>query len=89
MAVSEEHLRRAVDEVLEPAWPQEQRRAAKRLAYSTVRRVVGGTLALWLLGLVVHLIVGGTFPWVYFGFIALLATIAAFGQDDRSHLRRE
>jgi hypothetical protein len=90
MAVSEEHLRRAVDEVLEPAWPRERRRAARRMSLSTLSRVVGGCLALWALGFVVHLLVGGNFPWLYFGLIALLAAIAAStNQGDRTHLRRD
>jgi len=90
MAISEEQLRRAVDEVLEPVWPQERRRAVRRLAYSTLRRVAGGALVLWSLGFVVHLIVGAPFPWAYFGFIALLATIVALPDPgDRRHLRRD
>jgi hypothetical protein len=90
MAVSEEHLRRAVDEVLEPAWPRERRRAAKRLGYRTLGRIAGGCLALWGLGFLVHLLVGGHFPWVFFGVITLLASIAAsITQADTSYLRRE
>ncbi len=45
MAVSEELLRRAVDEILEPAWPHERRRAARRLSYQTLTRIMGGFLA--------------------------------------------
>jgi len=86
MAVSEESLGRAVDEVLEPAWMRERRRAAMRLGYYTVRRIVGSFLALWGLGFVAHLLVGGHFPWVFFGLIALLASIAASTtQSDRAH----
>ena len=47
MAVSEELLRHAVDEILEPAWPHERRRAARRLSYQTFSRIMGGFLALW------------------------------------------
>jgi fatty acid desaturase len=88
MALSEEHLRSAVDEVLEPAWPRERRRAARRLGLRTTIRIVWGCLALWVLGFVVHLWVGVSFPWVFFGVIALLASVAASGQEDHVHLRR-
>lgn len=88
MALSEEYLRNAVDEVLEPAWPRERRRAARRLHLRTMSRIAGGCLALWGLGFVVHLWVGVSFPWVFFGVIALLATVAASGQEDHRHLRR-
>jgi hypothetical protein len=90
MAVSEELLRQAVDEILEPAWPRERRRASRRLGYHAVARIIGGFLALWGLGFASHLLVGGSFPWVFFGLIALLASIAAFAtQCDRSHLYRD
>jgi fatty acid desaturase len=88
MALSEEHLRSAVDEVLEPAWPRERRRAARRLRLRTISRIAGGCVALWGLGFVVHLWVGGSFPWLFFGVIALLATVAASVQEDHAHLRR-
>jgi hypothetical protein len=56
MAISEEHLRRAVDDVLEPAWLRERQRAARRLFSSTLGRVVGALLVLWVLALVVYLL---------------------------------
>ncbi len=90
MAASEELLRRAVDQVLEPAWPLERRRAARRLGYHVLARIVGGFFVLWGLGITAHLLVGGPFPWMFFGLIALLAsTAAALTQCDRSHLRRD
>jgi hypothetical protein len=90
MTVAEEHMRRSVDEVLEPAWPRERRRAARRLGYRTLRRIAGGCLALWGLGFLVHLVVGGSFPWASFGLIALLSSVAAStSQGDRTHLRRD
>jgi hypothetical protein len=89
MAFSERQLRHAVDEVLEPVWPRERRRAARRLCVRSLGRIAGGCLALWGLGFVVHLWVGVSFPWVFFGVIALLATVAASGQEDHSHLRRQ
>jgi len=90
MSVSEEILRRAVDQVLEPAWPLERRRAARRLTYHVLARIVGGFIVLWGLGITVHLLVGGPFPWMFFGVIALLAsTAASLSQCDPSHLRRD
>ena len=90
MALSEEHLRHAVDQVLEPAWPLERRRAARRLSFHVLARIAGGFLALWGLGITAHLLVGGPFPWMFFGLIALLASAAAaMTQCDRSHLRRD
>ena len=58
MAISEEHLRRAVDDVLEPAWPWESRRVARRLVSSTLGRLAGTLLVLWVLALVVYLLTG-------------------------------
>jgi hypothetical protein len=90
MAVSEELLRQAVDEVLEPAWPRERSRALRRLRNQTLARIVGSFLVLWGLGLGAHLVVGGSFPWMCFGLIALMASVAAFiTQDDRPYLRRD
>jgi len=87
MAISDEHLRRAVDEVLEPVWRHEHRLTVRRRAYSTGCRVLAGAFALWFLGFVVHLVVGVPFRWGYFGIIALLASIASLpAVVDRSHL---
>jgi hypothetical protein len=58
MVISEGHLRRAVDDVFEPAWPRECRRAARRLLSSTVGRVTVALLALWVLAIVVYLFTG-------------------------------
>ena len=90
MASPEEHLRHAVDEVLEPAWPRERRRALVRLGVSAARRFVCGVLGLWTLALIVHAVVGPPFPWVAFGLVALLATavVSACDLGDGSHLRR-
>jgi hypothetical protein len=86
----EEHLRHAVDEVLEPAWPRERRRALMRLAAPTAGRFVRGVLGLWALALTVHVVVGPPFPWVAFGLVTLLATavVSACDLGDGSHLRR-
>jgi hypothetical protein len=90
MASSEEHLRHAVDEILEPAWPRERRRALRRVARSMLGRFAGGVLALWTLALVVHVIVGPPFPLLAFGLTTLLATavVVLCDLEDRSHLRR-
>jgi acyl-CoA synthetase (AMP-forming)/AMP-acid ligase II len=86
MATSEEHLGQAVDEVLDPAWPDERRRALRRWSYSTVGRVAAGLLALWAFGL----IIGLTLPWTFYGFMGLMMTSAAFSQEEgREHLRRD
>jgi hypothetical protein len=58
MAIYEEHLRHAVDEVLEPAWPREYRRAARRLHSSTLGRLASALVVLWVLALVVYLLSG-------------------------------
>lgn len=90
MVTSEEHLAGAVDEVLDPAWEDERRRAVRRWAYCTAERVAGGLLALWALGLVMHFIVGLTVPWMSFGFMGVLMAVLAFSQSEgRTHLRKE
>jgi hypothetical protein len=89
MSLSEEHLRKAVDDVLEPAWEDERRRAAAWHTWCTLGRVVGGMFALGALGLVARLVVGLTFPWTFWAFVAGLVTIAAFHDArDPAHLRR-
>jgi len=86
MADSEEHLARAVDEVLDPAWIDERRRALRRWSYSTIGRVAIGMLALW----VFDLLIGMALPWVFFVFMAVLMTGSAFSQEEgREHLRQE
>jgi hypothetical protein len=90
MAIFEEHLRQAVDDVLEPAWPRERRRAHRRLSWSTLGRLAGGLAVLWLLAFVVRLITGEAFPWFAFGLVTFLATVVALPEPgDRSHLRRD
>jgi hypothetical protein len=90
VALSEEFLRRAVDDVLEPAWPRERRRASRRLARSMVSRLAGGLVALWAMALVVRVVVGPPFPWLAFGMITLMAStvVVLCDLEDRSHLRR-
>jgi hypothetical protein len=88
-AVSEEYLQRAVDEVLEPAWPREKRRELLRLARYSMGRIVIFILALLSLSIAVNLLFGGIVPWTFFAFISLL-TLAVGTPDlrERSHLRR-
>jgi hypothetical protein len=86
MATSEEQVARAVDEVLDPAWPNERRRALRRWSYSTIGRVAVGLVALWVFGV----IVGMTLPWTFYGVMGLMMTSAAFCQEEgREHLRRQ
>jgi hypothetical protein len=87
--VTEEYLQRAVDEVLEPAWPREKRRELLRLARCSLGRVVVFMLALLVFCLAVHLLFG-VVPWAFFAFISLLALVGATPElRERSHLRRE
>jgi len=87
MPLSDDQLRRAVDEVLDPIWHQEHRRARQHRVTSTVGRMAGGMLVLWALALVVQLVVGVTVPWVAFGFVTLLATVLAmWDAPDHPHL---
>ena len=89
MATSEDHLAQAVDEVLDPAWPDERRRALRRWSYATIGRVAGGLLGLWALGFVLGLVAGLTLPWTFFAFMGVMMTGAAFSQDEgREHLHR-
>lgn len=89
MSVSEEHIRRSVDEVLEPAWPNEHRRAARRWYYSTLARAAVGTLGFWGLALLIYLLVGVAFPWTFYAFIGGLTAVAALSDArDPDHLRR-
>jgi hypothetical protein len=89
MAFSEDQLYQAVDEILGPVWPREQRRAAHRLALGAFGRWAGGMTALFALSLVLRLAVGLMLPWGFFCFMAVLAGLAAIpDRDDRSHLHR-
>jgi hypothetical protein len=90
MAASDEQLAHAVDDVLDPAWEGERRQAMRRWAWATAGRVAGGLVVLWVLGLVMHFIVGLTLPWVFFGFMGVLMAVFAFSESEgREHLRRE
>jgi len=90
MASSDEQLAQAVDAVLTPAWPDARRRALRRRSCATIGRVAGGLVGLWALGLVAHLVVGLTLPWIFFGCMGAMMTLAAFSQQEgREHLRRE
>ncbi len=87
MGTPEEHLRQAVDEVLEPAWPKERRRAARRRLGATLLRVGVFLSAIWGLALVVFLITGAMLPWTFFAFMSALAFFAAQRESgDCKHL---
>jgi hypothetical protein len=89
VSVSEEHLRRAVDEALEPVWPNERRRASRRLVLSTLGRAALGVLGFWGLAVGVYLLVGAVFPWTFYAFIGGLTVVAALHDArDPDHLRR-
>jgi hypothetical protein len=88
MPVSDEDLRRAVDDVLVPAWPREQLRARRRHWRSTVGRIVGGVLGFWGLASATSLPRGQFPPWTFLAFIAALTTAAGFhAARDPEHLR--
>ena len=88
MSVSEEHLRQSVDDVLEPAWPGERRRAARSWFCSTLARAALGTLAFWGLALALHLLFGLALPWTFYAFVGGATTMAALREArDPDHLR--
>ena len=86
--MSGERIDEAVDEILEPAWARERRRALRRWRLETGVRLIAGLLALWAMCFVLRLVVGLALPWTFFGFMTLLMAGAAFSQTDgREHLR--
>jgi hypothetical protein len=88
MALSEDHIQRAVDEALEPAWPHERHRALQRWRWATAGRITAGLATLFALGLALRLMFGMTLPWVFYGFMGALMTVLAFSQSEgREHLR--
>ncbi|MGP0030370.1 MAG: hypothetical protein ACLPVF_07675 [Acidimicrobiales bacterium] len=90
MSVSEEHLRRAVDDVLEPVWPDERRRAARGWFYGTLARAALGILGFWGLAVVMYLVFGLALPWTFYAFIGGMTTMAALHEArDPEHLRRD
>ncbi|MGO8870071.1 MAG: hypothetical protein ACLQPH_01485 [Acidimicrobiales bacterium] len=90
MSISEEHLRPIVDDVLEPAWPVERRRASRRWMWATLIRVAAGVLGFWGLALAVSLMVGVAFPWSFYAFIGGLTAVLGLHQArDPEHLRRD
>lgn len=87
MSGSEEHLRQAVDDVLEAAWPDERRRASRQLVASTVWRAVCGVLAFWAMGVALAAF-GLTLPWTFYAFIGGLTLVVALHEArDPEHLR--
>jgi hypothetical protein len=88
MPVSDEDLRRAVDDVLEPAWPREHLRARRLYRRSTVGRIVGGVLGFWGLAFATWLPQGGPPSWGFLLAIAGLTTAAGLhAARDPEHLR--
>jgi len=85
----EPSLQRAVDEVLEAAWPNERRRAVVRMATSVLGRVAVFVLALLIFSLAVKLFCGLVVPWTFFAFTTVLALVCAAGEAERAHLRRQ
>jgi hypothetical protein len=89
MSVSEDDMRRAVDDVLEPAWPSEHRLARRRWRRATVARAVVGTLLLWALASGISLLIGRTLPPTFYAFVGGLAFVGALHEGhDPDHLRR-
>ncbi len=90
VTVSEEQLRRAVDEALEPVWPNERRRASRRLVLSTLGRAALGILGFYGLALAVYLFIGVVFPLTFYAFIGGLTVVAALHEArDPEHLRHD
>ena len=90
MALSEDHIRRAVDEALEPVWAHERSRALRRWAWGTAGRVAVGMLSLAAVGVAVHLAFGRSLPWTFFAVTGALMSAAAFSQrEGREHLGRD
>jgi hypothetical protein len=85
MAISEDHIRRAVDEILDPAWARERRRAAWRMSRTTLGRVIPGLLVLWVVAIVAHLVLAVNIPWVFFGVLAFVGTTLAALVDWDDH----
>jgi hypothetical protein len=90
MSRAEDHIRSMVDQTLEPVWSYERCRALWRWRCETAGRVGAGLVALLILGIGVHLLVGVTVPWTFFGFTGFLMTVLAFSQTEgREHLRQD
>jgi hypothetical protein len=89
VASSAPHLRQAVDEVLDAAWPKERLRALVRLAASTTGRVAVFLLALVGLGVGLRVLFGVVVPWTFYIFVGVLAIVCARpGAAETRHLRR-
>jgi hypothetical protein len=84
MSDAEDHLHRAVDEVLEPAFPREQRRVAWRSTARALGRVAGLLLGVWIMGLVARLLFGLVLPWTFFALLALISTGVVLHQSRES-----
>ena len=79
-----------VDEVLEAAWPREQRRARRRMTLAMFGRTALFIGALGLLSLAVWLLFGLVVPWTFFVFMTVLALVGARpDSQERGVLRRD
>jgi hypothetical protein len=88
VSMSGERMEQAVDDILEPVWVRERRRALRRWNFETGIRLAAGLLPLWGICLILWLAAGVTLPWSFLGFMTVLMTGAAFSQKDgREHLR--
>ena len=87
MGASDEEMRGAVDEVLDPIWRRELRRVMG------TRSLVGLLLALavlWAFGIVYVVVASAAFPWSMFVFPGLLAgtlTLVELGHRRRQRQR--
>jgi hypothetical protein len=90
VSVTGKRIEQAVDDILEPAWARERRRALRRWTFETAARLAAGLFPLWTFWLVLRLVIGLTMPWAFLGFMTVLMTGAAFSQrDGREHLGNE
>lgn len=89
MPVSDEELKGQVDEVLDPIWPRERRRALRRTFSASLIRWAVGMVAIAGLALVMHFAFGLILPWFFFLGIGLIAGIAVLPDPgEQGHLRR-
>jgi len=90
MSVSEDDLRRAVDDVLEPAWPQEHQRARRRWIASTLGRIAIGILGFYGMAFMLFILFGFAFPWTFYVFVGGMTTAAGLSEArDPDHLRKD
>lgn len=90
MTISEQQLRRQVDQALDPVWPRERRRAWRRAALKETGHWALGMAAIAGIAVGVYLVFGIMVPWMFFVVIGILAAIAVLPDpNEQSHLKRE